>query len=139
WPGLVWNAPLALGGCVYKARGSCQAGPCPDHEKTPPPFRATGFSWETETGLLVPGLVAGLGVGDDLVGHVLRRGEVVAELHRELAAAGGHRAEVADVSEHFGQRGLGLDAHAGRGVHLVLDHAAAAVEVADGVTDIRLG
>jgi hypothetical protein len=78
-----------------------------------------------------------LGLGDDVVGHVFRAGRVVAELHGELAAAGGHGAEVADVAEHRGERGIGLDAHAtGAPVILLLDHAAAAVEVADDVADV---
>ena len=55
------------------------------------------------------------------------------ELHGELAAAGGHGAEVADVAEHGGERSLGLDANAAGGGLLALDHAAAAVEVADDV------
>ena len=36
------------------------------------------------------------------------------QLHRELAAAGGHGAEVADGVEHGTQRGLGLDTNACR-------------------------
>ncbi len=80
-----------------------------------------------------------LGLGDDLLGDVLRAGGVVAELHGELAAAGGHGAEVADVAEHRAQRGLGLDADATGGRLLALDHAAAAVEVADDVTDVVVG
>ncbi len=62
----------------------------------------------------------------------------MAELHGELATAGGHGAEVADVTEHGGQRGFGLDADTTWGRLLALDHAAAAVEVADDVTDFFL-
>ncbi|MEY4242693.1 MAG: hypothetical protein RLZZ245_278 [Verrucomicrobiota bacterium] len=63
----------------------------------------------------------------------------MAELHGELAAAGGHGAKVTDVAEHGAQRGLGLDADATWSWLLALDHAAAAVEVADDVTDFFVG
>jgi hypothetical protein len=52
----------------------------------------------------------------------------VAEFHGELASAGGHGAQVADVAEHGAQRGFGFDA----------DAAASAVEVADDVADFFL-
>ena len=48
-------------------------------------------------GLLAELFLAGFGLGDDVVGDVLRTGGVVAELHGELAAAGSHGAEVADA------------------------------------------
>ena len=40
-----------------------------------------------------------LGLGDDVVGDVARAGGVVAELHGELATAGGHGAGGSNVSE----------------------------------------
>ena len=43
----------------------------------------------------------GLGLGDDVVGDVFRARGVVAEFHGELAAAGGHGAEVADHVTDF--------------------------------------
>jgi len=43
----------------------------------------------------------GLGLGDDVVADVFRRWGAVAEFHGELAAAGGHSAQVADVADFF--------------------------------------
>ncbi len=63
----------------------------------------------------------------------------MAELHGELATAGGHGAEVADVAEHGGQWSLGFDADTTGCRLLALDHAPAAVEVADDVTDFFVG
>ena len=63
----------------------------------------------------------------------------MAELHGELAAAGGHGAEVADVTEHGAQRSLGLDSDAAGSRLLALDHATAAVEVSNNVTDFFIG
>ena len=85
------------------------------------------------------GFFAGFGLGDDVVGDVFRARGVVAELHGELAAAGGHGAEVADVAEHGGERSLGFDADAAGGGLLALDHAAAAVEIPDDIADFFFG
>src|SRR5690606_20904866 len=75
---------------------------------------------------------------DDLLGDVARAGGVAVELHRELAAARGHRAQIADVTEHLRQGRVRLDADAHGAALLAADHAAAAVEVADDVTDVRV-
>ncbi len=58
------------------------------------------------------------------------------EFHRELATAGGHGPQTADVSEHLCQRHISFDSHTGRAGHLVLDHAASAVQITDDVTHV---
>src|SRR5690606_24091812 len=75
----------------------------------------------------------------DLCRDVRRHLVVVRELHRVLGAALGERAQFVDVAEHVGERHHGLDdlrVAAGVGA---LDHAAAAVEVADHVAHVLLG
>ncbi len=62
----------------------------------------------------------------------------MAELHGELATAGGHGAKVTDVTEHGAQRSFRFDTDTTWSWLLALDHAAAAVEVADDVADFFL-
>ncbi len=86
-----------------------------DRRYIPKKKPATLAGWralEKQAEPLLLRLFALLGGLDDLVGDVLRTGGVVAELHGELATAGGHGAEVTDVAEHRRKRGLDLDADA---------------------------
>ena len=59
----------------------------------------------------------------------------MAEFHRELATTGRHGAEVTDVAEHSAQWCFCFDTDTARRWFLALNHAAAAVEVANHVAN----
>src|SRR4051794_36562011 len=89
-------------------------------------------------GLLAGGRLLAGGLGDDLLGLVLRNLRVAVEDHRVAGPPLGAAAQVAHVAEHLRQRDQGPDdAGAGALLHR-LDEPAAGVEVADDVAHVVL-
>src|SRR6187549_1063429 len=107
-----------------------------------PPGRSPPESWISRAGLvwtselLLRGGFALFDLLAHLVEHAARNGGVVAELHRELPAARGVGAQIADVTEHLAERNVGFDAHVGRRRLLAVDHAAPAVQIADHIANV---
>ena len=86
---------------------------------------------------LILGVAAAL--GNDLVGDALGDLHIAVGLHGVLAAALSGRTQVGGIAKHIGQRDQRVDLHGAGTALLTLDLTAAAVQVADDITQVLVG